>query len=113
MLRTIIPIPVSSSPENPLNSARLLQAFGDAFREAARKHRSEGATRKASELDALVQDLKNPNLMVEDRLHDVADALNRGQFLLLLDNFESNMDESDRTSLTLRYQGSTITCWVT
>ena len=30
-------IPVSSSKENPLNSARLLQAFGDAFRKAARK----------------------------------------------------------------------------
>src|SRR5512137_1131721 len=63
-----IPLPVSSSQENPLNSARLLQSLGDAFREAARKHRSEGAARKANELDALVHDLKNPDLSVEDRL---------------------------------------------
>ena len=100
-----IPIPVPSSKENPLNSARLLQAFGDAFREAARKHRSEGTTRKANELDALVHDLKNPELTVEDRLHDVVGALNHGQFLLLLDNFESNMDESDRHILDAEISG--------
>ena len=98
-------IPVPSSKENPLNSARLLQAFGDAFREAARKHRSESATRKANELEALVQDLKNPDLTVEDRLHDVVGALNRGQFLLLLDNFESNLDESDRHTLDVEVSG--------
>jgi tetratricopeptide (TPR) repeat protein len=95
----LLPIPVSSSQENPLNSARLLEAFGDAFREAARKHRSEGAARKGNELDALVHDLRNPDLLVEDRLHDAVGALNRGQFLLLLDNFESNLDESDRRIL--------------
>ena len=90
-----IPIPVPSSRENPLNSARLLQAFSDAFREAARTHRSEGATQKASKLDALVHDFKNPELSVEDRLHDAVTALNEGHFLLLLDNFESNLDEAD------------------
>ena len=89
-------IPVPSSKENPLNSARLLQAFGDAFREAARMHRSEGAIQKASKLDALVHDLKNPELSVEVRLHDAVAALNVGRFLLLLDNFESNQDEADR-----------------
>ncbi|HUS76040.1 MAG TPA: tetratricopeptide repeat protein, partial [Methanothrix sp.] len=91
-----IPIPVASSKENPLNSTRLLQAFGDAYREAARKHRSEGATQKASKLDALVHDFKNPELSVEDRLHDAVASLNEGRFLLLLDNFESNLDEADR-----------------
>ncbi len=91
-----MPIPVPSSRENPLNSARLLQAFGDAFREAARNSRSEGATQKANKLDALVHDLKNPELTVEDRLHDAVSALNDGRFLLLLDNFESNLDEADR-----------------
>ncbi len=45
-----IPIPVPSSRENPLNSARLLQAFGDAFRNAARKQRT-GNDAKADELD--------------------------------------------------------------
>jgi hypothetical protein len=96
MTSGFILIPVPSSKENPLNSARLLQAFGDAFREAARMHRSEGATQKASRLDALVHDFRNPELSVEDRLHDAVAALNVGRFLLLLDNFESNLDEADR-----------------
>ncbi len=108
-----IPIPVPSSKENPLNSARLLQAFGDAFREAARKHRSEGATRKANELDALVNDLKNRDLTVEDRLHDAVGALNRGQYLLLLDNFESTWTSLTGIFWTQRYQDSTNTCWAT
>ncbi|MFZ3149283.1 MAG: tetratricopeptide repeat protein, partial [Methanothrix sp.] len=98
-------ISVPSSKENPLNSARLLQAFGDAFREAARMHRSEGATQKASRLDALVHDFKNPVLSVEDRLHDAVAALNVGRFLLLLDNFESNMDEADRHILDSEISG--------
>ncbi|MFA6373927.1 MAG: CHAT domain-containing protein, partial [Methanothrix sp.] len=98
-------IPVASSKGNPLNSARLLQAFGDAFREAARMHRSEGATQKASRLDALAHDFKNPELSVEDRLHDAVAALNVGRFLLLLDNFESNMDEADRHILDSEVSG--------
>ena len=98
-------IPVPGSRENPLNSARLLQAFGDAFREAARMHRSKGATQKASRLDALVHDFKNPELSVEDRLHDAVAALNVGRFLLLLDNFESNLDEADRHILDSEISG--------
>jgi tetratricopeptide (TPR) repeat protein len=90
-----IPIPVSSSKENPLNSARLLQAFGDAFRQAARKIRTENSS-KADELSALAEDLINPKLSVQSRLHDAIAALNEGRFLLLLDNFESNIDEVDR-----------------
>jgi tetratricopeptide (TPR) repeat protein len=100
-----IPIPVASSKENPLNSTHLLQAFGDAYREAARIHRSEGATQKASKLDALVHDFKNPELSVEDRLHDAVAALNVGRFLLLLDNFESNLDEADRRILDTEISG--------
>ncbi len=90
-----MPIPLSNSKENPLSSARLLQAFGEAFREAARNYESEGDLKKAGKLDALVRDLKKPELSVEDRLHDALSALNKGRFLLLLDNFESNLDESD------------------
>ena len=37
-----------------------------------------------------------PEQSVESRLHDALSALNEGQFLLLLDNFESNLDEVDR-----------------
>jgi len=89
-----IPIPVSSSKSNPLNSARLLQAFGDAFRKTARKQRTSNA-QKADELSALAEDLNNPQIPVESRLHDAVSALNEGHFLLLLDNFESNLDEAD------------------
>ena len=90
-----LPIPLSSSEENPLSSARLLQAFGDAFRKAARKQKVRGNAQKAEELAILAEDLGNAKQSVESRLHDALSALNEGQFLLLLDNFESNLDESD------------------
>lgn len=80
-----VPIPVSSSKSNPLSSARLLQAFGDAFRKTARKLRTSN-TQKADELSALAEDLNNPQISVESRLHDTIAALNEGSFLLLLDN---------------------------
>jgi len=97
-------IPVSSSKENPLNSARLLQAFGDAIRKVARKTRKVNAS-KADELVALAEDLNNPKISVESRLHDVVAALNEGRFLLLLDNFESNLDEDDRHILDSEISG--------
>ena len=97
-------IPVSNSKENPLNSARLLQAFGDAFRKAARKTKTVNAS-KADELAALVEDLNNPKLSVQSRLHDAVAALNEGRFLLLLDNFESNLDEADRHILDTEISG--------
>jgi tetratricopeptide (TPR) repeat protein len=90
---TIIPVP--SSRENPLSSARLLQAFSDAFRQEARKIRAVNA-QKADELSAIAEDLNNPRLSVQSRLRDAVAALNEGRFLLLLDNFESNIDEADR-----------------
>jgi tetratricopeptide (TPR) repeat protein len=97
-------IPVPSSKENPLNSARLLQAFGDAFRKTARKIKKENVS-KADELAALAEDLNNPKLSVESRLHDAVAALNEGRFLLLLDNFESNLDEADRHILDSEISG--------
>jgi len=90
-----LPIPLSSSKENPLSSARLLQAFGDAFRKAARKQKVKGNAQSAEELAILAEDLGNARQSVESRLHDALSALNEGQFLLLLDNFESNLDEVD------------------
>jgi tetratricopeptide (TPR) repeat protein len=99
-----IPIPVASSKENPLNSARLLQAFADAFRKAARKTRKENAS-KADELASLAEDLNNPKISVESRLHDAVAALNEGRFLLLLDNFEANLDEADRHILDSEISG--------
>jgi tetratricopeptide (TPR) repeat protein len=42
---------------------------------------------------------------VESRLHDAVAALNEGRFLLLLDNFESNLDEADRHILDSEISG--------
>ena len=39
---------------------------------------------------------ENPKISVENRLHDAISAMDSGRFLLVLDNFESNLDESDR-----------------
>ena len=44
----------------------------------------------------MAEDLNNPRLTVESRLHDAVATLNEGRFLLLLDNFETNLDEEDR-----------------
>jgi len=99
-----MPIPVSSSRENPLNSTRLLQAFGDAFRQVSRKERKKNAS-KADELEALAMDLNNPQIPVESRLRDAVAALNENHFFLLLDNFESNMDESDLHILDTEVSG--------
>ena len=98
------PIPFSSSKTNLLNSAHLLQAFGDAFRKTARKLRTSN-TQRADELSALAEDLNNPQITVESRLHDAVSALNEGSFLLLLDNFESNMDEEDLHILNAEISG--------
>ncbi len=99
-----VPVPVSSSKTNPLNSVRLLQAFGDAFRKTARKLKTSNA-QKANELFSLAEELNDPNISVESRMHDAVSALNEGSFLLLLDNFESNMDEADRYILDAEISG--------
>ena len=99
-----IPIPVSSSKTNPLNSARLLQAFEDAFRKTERKLRTSNA-QKADEFAALAKDMNNPHIPVESRLRDAVSALNEGSFLLLLDNFESNMDEENQHILDAEISG--------
>jgi len=93
------PIPVPSSREKPLSSARLLQACRRVFRQAARKCEARGDTLKARVLKAAAQDLDNPDIPVNERLEDLVSTLNEGRFLLVLDNFESNMDEEKRSIL--------------
>jgi len=93
------PIPVSSSLEKPLSSARLLQACRRVFRQVARKYEARGETLKARELKAAAQDLDNPDIPVNERLEDLVATLNEGRFLLVLDNFESNIDEAKRNIL--------------
>jgi len=77
------PIAVPSSRENPLSEARLIQIFGDAF--------------LAADLDDAFQKLNNPKIPADVRLRYAVGILNKNRFLLVLDNFESNMDEAERS----------------
>jgi tetratricopeptide (TPR) repeat protein len=79
------PIPVSSTKEVPLSAARLLQACGDAFLKA--KLRDECLT------------LNDPNIPVDARLRFIVSTLNSHRFMLVLDNFEVNLDETTRRIL--------------
>jgi hypothetical protein len=100
---TLIPVP--SSRDNPLSAARLLGTCGKAFRQAARQHQARGETQRAAELKAAAGDLANPDLPVADRLRDVVATLNQGRFVLVLDNFEVNLDEATRRILDRELAG--------
>ncbi|HII06557.1 MAG TPA: CHAT domain-containing protein, partial [Methanotrichaceae archaeon] len=76
------PIAVPSSKENPLRTDSLIQIFGDAF--------------LAANLDDAFQKLNNPQIPADARLRYAIGILNKSRFLLVLDNFESNMDEASR-----------------
>jgi len=78
-------IPVSSTKEVPLSAARLLAACGDAFLKL--KLRDE------------YQMLNDPNISVEARLRFIVSTLNAHRFLLVLDNFEVNLDDETRRIL--------------
>ena len=75
-------IPVPSTKESPLRAARLLQACSDAF------------------LDAGLRDaydtLNDAKIAVDARLRFIVSTLNKHRFLLVLDNFEENLDETTR-----------------
>jgi tetratricopeptide (TPR) repeat protein len=76
------PIPISGTKENPLSTARLFEACGDAFLDVGL--REELAT------------LRDPNLSERDRLRYIVSVLNRSRFVLVLDNFEVNLNEDTR-----------------
>jgi tetratricopeptide (TPR) repeat protein len=92
-------IPISSSRDYPLNAASLLDACRVAFYQAAAKYSAIGDETKSRRLEAECHILDNPKLAVEARLKNIVATLNNDQFLLILDNFESNMDENSRTIL--------------
>jgi tetratricopeptide (TPR) repeat protein len=75
-------IPVSSTREAPLSAARLLQACGDAFLKA--------------KLHDEYQTINAPNIAVDARLRFIVSTLNTHRFMLVLDNFEVNLDETTR-----------------
>jgi CHAT domain/AAA ATPase domain len=79
------PVGLSSSAEIPLSAGKVLQDCGDAFRDAGQRE--------------AYNTLRDATLPVEDRLRAVVTALNRGRFVLVLDNFESNLDEGNRRIL--------------
>lgn len=91
---TVIPIP--SSEKNPLSSARILEACRRAFRDAARRFEAKGRVQQANELKIADRDLENPQIPEEERLKDLVSVLNRGRFILFLDNFESNIHDDTR-----------------
>jgi len=78
-------IPVSSTKEVPLSAARLLTACGDAFLKA--------------DLRAAYDKLIDPGIPVDARLRFIVSTLNAHRFLLVLDNFEVNLDETTRKVL--------------
>jgi len=79
------PIVAPSSVESPLSIAGLLQACGDAFLEAGLS--KEHAT------------VREGTLSVEVRLRYIVSVLNKHRFVLVLDNFETNLDERSRCIL--------------
>ncbi|MEI6103913.1 MAG: tetratricopeptide repeat protein [Methanothrix sp.] len=79
------PIAVPSSQEKPLSAARLIQTLSEAF--------------LAADLDDAYQKLSNPHIPADVRLRYSIEILNKNRFLLVLDNFESNMDEAKRSIL--------------
>lgn len=87
-------ITVSSSEENPLSSARLIDALGNAFHRAAANRRSLGRNDLAESIQAAVHALRDPVNSADKRLREAVEELNLGQFLLVLDGFEVNLDES-------------------
>ncbi len=79
------PIPVPSTSSAPLRADQLLKRCGDAFLQA----------RSREDCDTL----NDSALAVDARLRYLVGALNRGRFVLVLDNFEVNLDESTRRVL--------------
>ena len=77
------PIAVPSSKEKPLTGDLLLRTLGDAF--------------LAADIDDAYQKLNNPQIPADARLRYAVGILNKNRFLLVLDNFESNMDEAKRS----------------
>ncbi len=76
------PIPISSTKDVKLSAARLIQSCGDAFLDAG--------------LHDAVATLNNAQIPVDMRLRFIISTLNKHPFLLVLDNFEENLDEQTR-----------------
>ncbi|MCX9076293.1 MAG: tetratricopeptide repeat protein, partial [Candidatus Methanoperedens sp.] len=80
-----VPIPVPGSRDNPLNAAILMQKCNDAF--------------LAAGLHDAYSTLQDARIPVDSRLRYIITVLNKNRFLLVLDNFEANIDEITRKIL--------------
>jgi tetratricopeptide (TPR) repeat protein len=89
-------IAISSSIENPLSAARLIDALGSAFHWAAAERRALGRNDLAESIQAAVHTLRTLGNSADKRLREAVESLNLGQFLLVLDGFEVNLNESGR-----------------
>jgi CHAT domain/AAA ATPase domain len=85
------PLALSSSAETPLSAGQVLETCGQAFLDAGQR-----------DIHATLRDAALP---VDDRLRTVVTGLNRGRFVLVLDNFESNLDEGSRHILDTELAG--------
>ena len=74
------PIPMVSTVERPLSAARLLEICSDSFL-AAGLHQAHTV-------------LRDGNLSEDERLRYLVNVLNQHRFVVVLDNFEVNLDES-------------------
>jgi esterase/lipase superfamily enzyme len=81
----LTPLALSSSVETLLSAGQLLELCGQAFLDAGRRDRYDM--------------LRDASLPVADRLRAIVDWLNRGRFVLVLDNFECNLAEGTRRIL--------------
>ncbi|MBP6824790.1 MAG: CHAT domain-containing protein, partial [Acidobacteria bacterium] len=79
------PIAISSTDTNPLTGAQMLQSCGDAFLKAG--------------LNEAFATLNNPQIPMDARLRFVVGVLNEHRFVLVLDNFEVNLDETTRRAI--------------
>lgn len=79
------PMAISSTETSPLTSAQLLQTCGDAFLKAG--------------LNEVFATLNNPQIPVDARLRYIISVLNEHRFVLVLDNFEVNLNETTRSIL--------------
>lgn len=87
-------VPMYSSAENPLSAARLLEISEGAFQRASVDNQNLGRKDLAEKLMTASRALSNPASSVNQRLMEAVEALNLGHFLLVIGEFDSNLDES-------------------
>lgn len=89
-------IPLQSSKDNPLITARLIEACTTAFLMAEGRNRLEDDDRKADRFRDAAKLMGDPKSSVDTRIREAISAMDLGRFCLVLDDFHANLDESGR-----------------